>query len=476
VGELAPQISENVLHLPREPGTYSPPAGGPQLSLAKHDAQTGAVQEVLSGRLMVVANTKLPDDFKMPAPPARPLLLASISNELEFQLHGTVEPSAAPTGPREVQRQESFVARSRITLPVGWRAIEVYPPLGDEYWKPEFAPLWAELDILATIAQRNLQDKEFKALDPRLETRKRYAALLAEFEALLQGPEEPVHQFLKLHPELLNPTCEVHWSKLPFGDRVSDFVFREPPADYELVEIEAPIRELFRQDGQQRQELTHAINQTYDWIQYIADNKSKVEDELGLIGIAPHPRTLVVIGRSASLTQENRRKLVTLQAQQQHLRILTYDDVLERARACLERILGPMGLTGQNIEVYFYSGSPSLAGNPDPKIPETSPPPDANAVPVDPPAATPFPAGPAAAAPGSDAAPATQASVRKPVAKATARPTPKKVAAKAKKVAAPARSSTAQAKPAAWSRLTPKAKPVDRTKKVAARPRSGRPK
>lgn len=53
--------------------------------------------------------------------------------------------------------QQQFVAHSRFQLPVGWLAIEIYPPLGDEYWQAASAPMWAELDILATAAQRNLQ-------------------------------------------------------------------------------------------------------------------------------------------------------------------------------------------------------------------------------------------------------------------------------------------------------------------------------
>jgi hypothetical protein len=141
---------------------------------------------------------------------------------------------------------------------------------------------------------------------------------------------------------------------LPFGDRFSDFVFREPHNDYLLVEIEAPIREIFRKNGQQREELTHAINQITDWIQYIADNKQKVEEKLGLSGISTNPRTLVVIGRSASLTEDNRHKLVTLQAQQNKLRILTYEDLIASARANLEQILGPLALQGQNVELYYY--------------------------------------------------------------------------------------------------------------------------
>ena len=130
------------------------------------------------------------------------------------------------------------------------------PLLGDEYWKAEYAPQWAELDLLTVIAQKNLISSTLSGLDNRGASRKLYAALLDELEVLLAGPEEPVHQFLKQHPELLCPTSDRHWSKLAFGDRVSDFVFREPYNDYLLVEIEAPIRELFRKDGQQREELT----------------------------------------------------------------------------------------------------------------------------------------------------------------------------------------------------------------------------
>jgi Domain of unknown function (DUF4263) len=139
--------------------------------------------------------------------------------------------------------------------------------------------------------------------------------------------------------------------------KVSDFVFREPYNDYQLVEIEAPIRKLFRKNGQQREELTHAINQIMDWIQYIANNKQRVEEEFGLVGISTNPRSLVVIGRSSSLTEENRRKLATLQAQQNKLRILTYDDVIAAARANLERLLGPLTLKGENAELYFFKES-----------------------------------------------------------------------------------------------------------------------
>lgn len=270
-----------------------------------------------------------------------------------MELHGLLVPIDTPHL-RERSDVHQYVTHSRIQLPVGWLAIDIYPLLGDEYWKSEYAALWAEMDILAIAAQRNLREFQLNSLDPHSETRRRYAELLATFETLLLGPEEPIHQFLLEHPELTCPTCDKFWSKVPFGKKVSDFVFREPTNDYELVEIEAPGRKLFRADGQQSAELTHAINQISDWVQYIEDNKRTVEAELGLPGLSTNPRRLVVIGRSNSLTAENRRKLTTLQNEQPKLRIITYDDLIASARANLERFLGPLGLIGQNVKLYRF--------------------------------------------------------------------------------------------------------------------------
>jgi hypothetical protein len=364
LAEAAPKLSEQVIHFPDDPKTYIPSPGGVEIILAVADPTTGALAAGLKVRPLIYASTKLPDTFQFPLPPARPPCFVSIQNEIDLQLHGVVAPSdalAEMTG----SKVDQFIAHGRCRLPVGWQTIEIYPPLSEDYWKPEYAPIWAEMDLLAVIAQKNAIASSLIALDGRGATRKRYSAILAEFKALLDGPEEPVHQFLKQHPELLCPTHERFWSKLAFGEgqgkRVSDFVFREPHNDYLLVEIEAPYRELFRKDGQQREELTHAINQIMDWIQYIGKNKQKVEDELTLTGISTNPRTLVVIGRSGSLTNENRTKLATLQAQQNKLRILTYDDLFAAARANLERILGPLDLQGENVQLYYYKvPDPSL--------------------------------------------------------------------------------------------------------------------
>lgn len=355
IADAAPMFSEQVVYFSQDPSTFVPVGEGPWISLGTI-APDGTTNEISRCRPYICGSTTFPANFEMPPPSSRPPCLASIQNEFNMHLHGILEPLEKP--PRAAGPDtEQFIAHSRFRINVGWQAIEVYPLIANEYWKPEYASMWAELDLLAAIAQKNVVTSALSSIDGRGTTRRKYSALLKQFEALLTGPEEPAHQFLKKHPELLCPTHDQFWSKLAFGARVSDFVFREPCNDYLLVEIEAPIREMFRKDGQQREELTHAINQITDWIQYIIDNKQKVEKEFGLIGISTNPRSLVVIGRSASLTDENRRKLALLQAQHYKLRILTYDDLIASARANLEKILGPLDMEGQGAELYFFKES-----------------------------------------------------------------------------------------------------------------------
>jgi len=350
--DMAPKLSDGVVHVPSNIETYVMPDFGPRLQGLRVNTVTGAQEEIFTVRPLVIAPSQLPVGTALPPPPARPLCLASIVNQIDLELGGAIGQAERSTS--EITAPvEQFVATGRHPLEVGWLAIEIYPILPPAHWDAAAAPMWAECDLLARIAQENVRDAALRTLDGRGASRRHYAELLAEFERLLAGHEEPVHQFLKQHPELINPSFEKAWSKLQFGKRKSDFVFREPHLDYELVEIEAPHRELFREDGQPREPLVHAINQVWDWIQHVQDNKREVEDKQGLVGISAHPRFLVVIGRSSGLTDENRRKLETMASTIPKLRVLTYDDVLAAARANIERLLGPLGIES-NMQLHYF--------------------------------------------------------------------------------------------------------------------------
>lgn len=357
--EIAPQFSDSIIHFPSNPASYDPGPGVIEFHLEKFDLASGELkQSIGTMRPLIYVSSTTPDTQALLPPPHRPMPLISMTNELEVNLSGVVLPTEDEPTPQVVAKSLEFLTRGTMALQVGWRAIEVYPPFDSAYWKPEYASIWAELDLLAAVARDRLRDEQFTALDPNLGARKRFARLFSELDTLLNGPEEPVHQFLKANPDLLSPTHLKCWSKLPFGDRFSDFVFREPGGDYLLVEIESPLRELFRKDGQQRQELTHAFNQIMDWRVYLENNLSTVREGLGLSGISSNPKSLIVIGRSSTLSEENRLKLTTLQNQIPNLRIFTYDDLIKSAKAVAENLFGPLNITTTNGEIYFATSSP----------------------------------------------------------------------------------------------------------------------
>ncbi len=350
--EATPGLTEQVIHFPDDPTTYVPQHRGPGFSWFTTD-QTGTAKEVAQ-LFPVIYAQRLPPDFPIPPPPAHPPCLVSLHKEFKMHLQGIVQRLDVPAG--SVQPPvDHFIARGTAPLPVGWQAVEIYPRLSEAHWKPEFAATWAEVDLLTAIATANAEEVDFSRLDGRAAAREHYGKLLEELETLLGGPEEPAHQFLKAHPELISPTHDAIWSKHAFGGHVSDFVFREPLKDYLLVEIEAPHRKLFRKDGQPRVALTHAIDQIDDWLSYIQDHKEAVERD-GLTGISPTPRCLVVIGRSLELTESNRLKLRVLSSQRPRLTILTYDDLILRARTTLERLYGPLSIAGHGFRLYFFRG------------------------------------------------------------------------------------------------------------------------
>ena|SRR5215472_14122777 len=152
---------------------------------------------------------------------------------------------------------------------------------------------------------------------------------------------------------LLCPTHIAVWPKLQLGGRVSDFVFREATGDYLLVELERSTHSLFRQDGHPTSELTHAQGQITDWKRYLEDNLTTVQRELNLSSISPNPKSLIVIGRSQSLSPRDRRKLRTMENERPKLKISTYDDIYDAAKAVIENLLGPLWEQTGNTQIYY---------------------------------------------------------------------------------------------------------------------------
>jgi glutamyl-tRNA synthetase len=347
VSSVAPKFSEGYIYVPPDPASFELPAEGPRIQLAKTDAE-GRSSPISDMRVGIVVALDKRDGTDQD----RPIPIASIMNEFVFQLFGEEFDASAAFEPGKGQ---PFVAVSRIRLGIGWETFQIYPPYDPAVWDASKAPQWAELDLLAAATERNLADQHFFNIDPRASARRQFASLLQKFRALLDGPEAPVQEFLKANPALLSPTHTKVWPKLRLGDRATDFVFREPTDEYVLVEIEAPLRKLFREDGQQREELTHAVKQIADWIRYIQDNLATVQRELELTSISTNPRALIVIGRSTDLTPADRRTLITFESMHPRIRIMTYDDLFQTAQRTVENILGTLPDPRTTAEIYYVT-------------------------------------------------------------------------------------------------------------------------
>ena len=348
--EVASMLSQRLIqcHTNRDAIASASPTGM-EIRLSTGNVATNQLRDIVAMQVRFDAVIERPD--RLPQPPLKPFCLLSIRSTFEIQVGGELLKNNRDQG-----QGQPFIARSKLRLPVGWDCIEIFPYFDLEQWKPEYAPLWAENDLLAAVVAQQFREAQFLALDPNAQARKQFGELLRTYRELLDSNperEETLQSFLQDHPAILCPTHIKMWPKMAFGARKTDFVFQEATGDYLLVELEKSTLPLFLKDGHPSRELNHARGQVTDWKRYLEDNVATVQKELGLTGISANPRSLVVIGRSQTLTPENRRKLVTIENENPKTKIVTYDDVYEAAKAVIENLLGPIWDTIGNTHIYY---------------------------------------------------------------------------------------------------------------------------
>lgn len=346
---IAPMISEGVVFCHSDPNFESEvPTKGIEISLYTADKSGGLAKDLLKCKVGFDAVILEPGD--LPNPPKKPFCLLSVRNSLEIHLFWEMGGNKSSSN-----YGQKFLVRTPFILPVGWQCIEIFPFFNLDYWKPEFAPSWAENDILSSILAKQTKETEFHNLDPNVEAREKYAIILKNYKELLDSDperEETLQKILKEFPVLLCPAHINKWPKLKLGAKETDFVFQEASGDYVLVELEKSTHRLFRKNGNTTGELNHARGQIQDWKRYIEDNLSTIQRELELINISSSPKCLIVMGRANYLTEDNKRKLTVIENESPKLKIMTYDDVLQNAKTVIENILGPLWETGGTTKIY----------------------------------------------------------------------------------------------------------------------------
>jgi len=166
-------------------------------------------------------------------------------------------------------------------------------------------------------------------------------SIIQKFEDLISGSpkhEEKLQKFLTEHPLLLDPFVSELFTKQKLGsDFITDYVIKRTNNQYVLVEIENSTDKLFNQNGSFTSSLTVAISQVRDFQAWVSDNLTYAQKKMPGI---KHPEGLVVIGRGCNLSEIQKKRLAEENySRRGHIRIVTYDDLLETSKTVYKNII-----------------------------------------------------------------------------------------------------------------------------------------
>jgi adenylate kinase family enzyme len=159
-----------------------------------------------------------------------------------------------------------------------------------------------------------------------------------DFEHLVEKNllEQPYQEYLTEHSVIIDPLAAQVIDRQRLGlELTTDFVVRRLDNEYVLVEIEKPRDSIFTSKNDFTAEFTHAFGQVIGFQAWV-DEHSEYARHL-MPGISC-PRGLLVIGRRKDLTTEQSAKLRQYCLNSQSVTILTYDDLVERARTLYANI------------------------------------------------------------------------------------------------------------------------------------------
>ena len=120
----------------------------------------------------------------------------------------------------------------------------------------------------------------------------------------------------------------------------SDFVLKYSDGSYRLVELERPSKLLATRRGEPRAEVNQAAFQIAEWRAYIANHYHLIKQDFA--GISTRQSAMIVISRSTAEAfggdRDRRLYKEILSTQYPSIDIVTYDELLERARQAYGRI------------------------------------------------------------------------------------------------------------------------------------------
>lgn len=156
--------------------------------------------------------------------------------------------------------------------------------------------------------------------------------LIEELEHLIarEAAEAVYQEFLSKHPVFLDPLAAEIISRQRLGlEHEIDYVVRRYDGRYLGVEIEKPQDALFTDSNDFRAGFTHAFGQVLDFQRWVDTHAEYARHLLPGISV---PRGLVVMGIRAGLSEQNISKLNWFNANSSHIEVVTFDDLVVRAK------------------------------------------------------------------------------------------------------------------------------------------------
>lgn len=217
-----------------------------------------------------------------------------------------------------------------------WQSMRVTNQIRGAEWSETLGRLEASNDVQTFVASHLMELGN--AQPPQVFDE--ISNVIAQFERLLDlGPrEEEVQVFLTDNPILLAPDAAKITPKVKLGTEfITDYVLEMAHEEYVFVEIEPPGERLFTRAGDTTARLNHAIGQVRDWRAWIQDNVAYARQEIEELAGVDDPELWFVMGRRPESARDQ-RSLRRLSKDYHWIKVLTFDDLIERLRRHLGRL------------------------------------------------------------------------------------------------------------------------------------------
>jgi hypothetical protein len=202
----------------------------------------------------------------------------------------------------------------------------------DKLSKIDLTKFWSPTDLL--ILKQVVKD-EFLKLNNAHRTLTMLEIALEQLEKLLDTSkrnENNLQKCITENPILLGLDYAKIIPKHKLGSEFEvDYALEKFNGLIDLMEIESSNLSIFTKQGNPSSYLVHAEQQVIDWLDWIEKNNAYAR--IGLEGLLS-PKGFVIIGRSSSLTEKTKASLIRRnKAFNGNITILTYDDVLRKAKS-----------------------------------------------------------------------------------------------------------------------------------------------